>query len=170
MITTTALLVLAVLMVVGWRAITNSPEPAWLMSIDALSGELIDNGDQGWILELRGIDSHVTAFTDRPDRRTWLVPTYEIVASWDTLFGGSAPNAVLSEHGTDGARQVVVELGSPTTGEATLRYGVTILEVTDGSRSGLQPPSRFGPATLFIDDTNLGPVQSSGQCGSCWGS
>jgi len=155
--------------VVGWRATTTTDGPSWLMSVDASSGQLVADTNGAWVLELQGVDSHVTAFTDRPDRITRVTPLVEVVDAWETLFDTSAPNGVLTEHNPDGARHVVVELGPPETDGDTIRHSITILDVTDGTRGGLQPPTQFGPATLFIDDTDLGGLTSSGQCGSCWG-
>jgi len=141
---------------------TSTPE-SWLFSHTAESGEIRELADGSLELVLRSIDEHVTAFSDRPYREAKIESVEWLVSTWDELFAGSPPNAVLVEHQPDGvAKSVVVELNSPRLTDGELIYSVEVLESEpDGRLTQLvglshdDPVRQFETVSLFIDNVTL---------------
>lgn len=138
--------------------------PSWLFSQGATGGTLTQGADGTYILTLTGVDPEVVAFTDRPVRDATIIDSDELVQAWPDLFAGSAPNAVLVEHGPGGQRaSAVLTLIGVTSNADTLTYTATL--ITDKVPSGLEaladsttaaPPTSFASASLFIDTATLG--------------
>jgi hypothetical protein len=122
-------------------------------------------------LVVRGFDGQVTAFTDRPFRDAKILSVGWLVSSWNELFAGSPPNAVLVEHEPDGAaRSVVVELSAPQMSGGELTYAITVLlSVPEGRLARVagvsheNPVRAFEAVSLFIDDVSLSCAQG-GEC------
>jgi hypothetical protein len=166
----TAVLVLAGVLVALVAAFTlrwalgddNTQE--WLLSHDASSGALVDNGDGTFSLTMSGINNHVIGFTERPARDTVFLTPGLLVETWDDMFSDSAPNAVLAEHKPTGeTNSVVMVLGKPTLQGDSISYEVEILLDEQrpanlkwvGDIAYRQPPETFDGATLFIDYLHL---------------
>lgn len=143
----------------------------WLFSHTSDGGTISPGADGTVVLTLTGIDEHVVAFTDRPDRQSEILDVGSLVAAWPSLFADSAPNAVLVEHDPSGTESSVLELTDPVLDGTTLRFTARVLEVeaadgltspttgdaTDGAAAGpASPPATFRAASLFIDDVDMG--------------
>ena len=169
--TTLALIAVAVIgLAVGslaaWWVMNRSSDaaPSWLFSQAASGGSLTQEADGTYTLTLTGVSAGVVAFTDRPVRDATIIDSNELVQAWPNLFAGSAPNAVLVEHGADGQQaSAVLTLTGVTSNADTLTYTATL--ITDKVPSGLtaladvpntQPPASFASASLFIDAAALG--------------
>jgi hypothetical protein len=146
------------------RVMGDDNTQEWLLSHDASSGALVDNGDGTFSLRMSGINEHVIGFTERPDRDTVFLTPRQLVQTWDDMFADSAPNAVLAEHKPTGeTNSVVMVLGKPTLQDDSISYEVEILLDEQrpanlkrvGDNSHRQPPETFDGATLFIDYLHL---------------
>lgn len=164
-----------VLGAVWWNvARSQSSAPKWLFSHTADEGSLIENPDGTYTLTLTGIDPHVMAFTDRPDRDSAIMSTASLVHGWRSLFATSPPNAVLVEHNAQGGADSVVltltnpRLTAPSTetfpnfATATLTFDASLMlaehpegltRLTRGVKGS--PPETFAKASLFIDDVSV---------------
>ena len=155
----------------GGRSESATDEVSWLFSHTADSGEIRQRSDGSLELVVRGFDEHVTAFTDRPFRDAKILSVGWLVSSWNELFAGSPPNAVLVEHEPDGAaRSVVVELSAPQMSGGELTYAITVLlSVPEGRLARVagvsheNPVRAFEAVSLFIDDVSLSCAQG-GEC------
>ena len=148
---------------VGWfvgSRSANDDSPSWLFSHTAASGTVAENADGSYTITLTGVDSRVIAFTDRPNRDAGTIEASEYYANWQSMFGTSAPNAVLVEHtAVNGADSLVVTMYSPQLTTNGLQFRATLLEDEDAIQR-LQPlvgalhvgmPSQFAGVSLFID-------------------
>jgi hypothetical protein len=155
----------------GGRSESATDEVSWLFSHTADSGEIRQRSDGSLELVVRGFDEQVTAFTDRPFRDAKILSVGWLVSSWNELFAGSPPNAVLVEHEPDGAaRSVVVELSAPQMSGGELTYAITVLlSVPEGRLARVagvsheNPVRAFEAVSLFIDDVSLSCAQG-GEC------
>lgn len=161
--------VVAVILLVGatgaWWWINRSAgsTPSWLFSQSADSGTLVEQADGSYVLTLSGVDPEVVAFTDRPVRDAAIIDSEGLVQAWPDFFAGSAPNAVLVEHGPDGQKaSAVLTLTRVTSNADTLTFGATL--ITDKVPRGLDtlaaspnsaPPTSFASVSLFIDAANI---------------
>jgi hypothetical protein len=137
----------------------------WLFSQTACSGSMSEQGDGTYRLTLEQVDDHVTAFTDRPDRDTAVIPASALYDSWSDLFADSPPNAVMIEHDPiGGSDSWVVELIDPVLEGSTVTFTAIVLGEEDHSPSARRhvqelyasPPATFGDVSLFIDDVDDG--------------
>lgn len=145
---------------VWWANRDAASDSGWLFSHTAEGGDLMENGDGSYTLTLTGIDAHVMAFTDRPERDAFVVDAVGLVAMWSDFFADSDPNAVLVEHGADGeADSIVLTLSDPSIDEQGLTF--TALPLIDEVPAPLvriagklhrSPPTQFSAVSLFIDD------------------
>ena len=156
-------LVAVVLVGAGWlvgsrTAVDDSP--SWLFSHTATSGMVASNADGSFTITLSEVDPRVVAFTDRPRRDAGTLDAAEFYANWQSMFGASAPNAVLVEHGSiSETDSLVFTLYSPTLAGGGLQFRAILLEDEDAFER-LQPlvgalhvgvPSQFAGVSLFID-------------------
>jgi hypothetical protein len=142
----------------------SAADPSWLFSHTADGGGFVDNGDGTYTLTLTGIDPHVLAFTDRPDRDAVVVDAAGLVGMWSDFFADSDPNAVLVEHGADGAADsIVMTLRSPSLDERGLTFTavplvdevpVNLARIAGGIKE--VPSASFAAASLFMDDAAPG--------------
>jgi hypothetical protein len=148
---------------------SSSEPPSWLFSLTAGAGTYTSGADGTGMLTLTDVDPHVTAFTDRPDRDTAIVPASKLVEAWPALFAESAPNAVLVEHDPGGETDsFVLELSDPTADGSTMTYRARVVIGEDHSEElpGLtstpseSPPATFSTVSLFIDDVLMEHVDT----------
>lgn len=165
--------ILAVCLVgTGWwiwnaRSDSRASEASWLFSLEAESGTMTANEDGTYTLVLQGADSDAIAFTDRPVRDAGVVVTASLVAEWPQLFQSSPPNAVVVQHGSAGsADSVVVTLESPTVQGSDVVFTAKVVEGAVPDRvmplvgqAFATPPEAFTRVTLFVDGTELSPVE-----------
>ncbi len=108
----------------------------------------------------------VIHISDRPARIAGHRSVEDFVAAWDQgedSFAADPPNAVLSvldpagsSTGSTVQLDSVIELTSAEFDGEALRFGFTVLE-------GNPPEGTFGPASLFIDRTQVSvPITRSG--------
>lgn len=155
----------------GEPVAASAPEeedvPSWLFSTSASGGTFATAEDGTHTLTLAEVSPNITAFTDRPDRDTAIIPVDLLVSSWDQVFADSPPNAVLVEHDPIGdTDSFVVTLSNPNLDGTTLSFTATIVEGKDHSAQipGLtpapyaEPPAEFDGVSLFIDDVAAGEV------------
>ncbi len=148
-------------------AATDDSDADWLFSHTSDGGTIAPGPDGTVVLTLTGIDPHVVAFTDRPDRQSEILDVATLVMAWPSLFAESAPNAVLVEHEPSGTDSSVLELTDPVLDGTTLRFTARVLEVeaadgptaADASSTSPAPPASFRAASLFIDDVDMGATQ-----------
>ena len=120
-------------------------EGTFLFVLSGTSGSV--DGDT---LTLEGVPTIVT-FSDRPERIAVDVPLDALSAARDA-FADDPPNAVLSVLTDEGITNVVLELTSATFGGSTASFGYDIL-------AGDPPEGDFGPASLFVDGTQIHPAR-----------
>ncbi len=137
--------------------------PKWLFSHTSEGGTITPGPDGTVVLTLTGIDQHVVAFTDRPDRRSEIIDVRALVMAWPSMFADSAPNAVLVEHEPNGTDSSVLELTEPRLDGSTLTFTAKVLEVEAAEGPTVtaadqadptMPPASFRAASLFIDDVD----------------
>lgn len=142
---------------------TEGSVPSWLFSHTSTGGSLSERSDGKWDLTLTGVDPSAIAFTDRPDRKSAVVPLDRFVAAWPQMFADAAPNAVLVEHSPSGETDsLVVVVTDPVLEGDTLRFTAEVLldeELSDttgalASAPHATPPATFGAVSLFIDDVS----------------
>ncbi len=141
--------------------------PSWLFTEGAGGGTFRTNADGTHTLTLTDLDPTVTAFTDRPERDTALVPFDLLFSSWARLFADSPPNAVLVEHDPRGdTSSYVVRLTDPKLDGTTGTFTAEVVKGKDHSDQvpglsappNLPPPATFGAVSLFIDDVDAAGV------------
>lgn len=121
----------------------DADEGTFLFVLSGTSGSL--DGDT---LTLEGVPAIVT-FSDRPERIAVDVPL-EALSDAGDAFTDDPPNAVLSVLTDEGITNVVLELTSTTVDGSTASFGYKIL-------AGDPPEGDFGPASLFVDGTQIPP-------------
>ncbi len=141
----------------------SGPEPAsWLFAIIGPSARVdAGTGPTGTEVILNE-PGDVVAFTDRPERRAVRFTPANLVAEWDTLFGSSPPNAVLTGATPTGQQfEVAVEISGlqPTDGGA---LGFTM--TTIGEDAGTAIPDQLSEVTIFIDDVSCDGNSESSLC------
>lgn len=151
---------------ITWWVISQSSgrDASWLFSHTADGGSLTDNGDGTYTLTLTGIDPHLMAFTDRPNRDAVVVDAAGLVGMWEAFFADSDPNAVLVEHAPDDtADSVVMTLSDPSLDDQRLTFtAIPLVEEVPPSLARLAGsvhsvlPTEFSSASLFIDDAAPG--------------
>ncbi len=125
---------------------TASPaadQGTFLFVLSGTSGSVV-----GDTLTLKGVPVVVT-FSDRPERIAVDVPLHALSHAGDA-FAGDPPNAVLSVLTDKGITNVVLELTSATSDGSTASFGYKIL-------AGDPPEGDFGPASLFVDGSQIPP-------------
>jgi hypothetical protein len=158
-----SMLVGAVLVGAVWWSVAGAQtsQPSWLFSQTSTGGTFAPTDDGEYTLTLTGVDSFVTAFTDRPVRDATIVDLADFVAAWPDAFASSAPNAVLVEHQPSGqSDSTVVTLYDPVLAGDTLTFRVVALRESNPEsfidapgNFSLKPPAAFETASLFIDTT-----------------
>ena len=113
-------------------------------------------------LKLRGINSQVVWFQDRPGRQSGHIPSPDFVRAWAGFgFVEDPPNAALTLlHAGDRQDTVVMELGRPhfKKKKNRVRYSAQLLDEATGNLSHLNSDldprvnRRFRAPSLFIDD------------------
>lgn len=154
-------------------AVSSSRDVAYLWAVGASDASLVTSGDTTF-LELRGVESTLTRFSDRPHREASEVDLRDFLARWDGRFAEVPPNAVLSyETEPDTAPvQVVVEISRPRFDEATstIVFAARRLGLTPDRLKGADHPveehevvvpPHTGPVSVFIDSE--GPEVTKGQ-------
>ena len=135
--------------------------PNWMFSHTSASGTFTDNHDGTYLLTLNDADRDVTAFTDRPNRETAIIPIVALANRWSQLFKDAPPNAVLVEHDSSGqADSIVVELTTMAVRGTTATFTARIL--TAQQRPYSTPPARFSEVSLFIDDVSRDASAAAG--------
>jgi hypothetical protein len=157
-----SMLVGAVLVGAVWWSVAGAQttQPSWLFSQTSTGGTFAPTGAGEYTLTLTGVDSFVTAFTDRPVRDATIVDLADFVAAWPDAFASSAPNAVLVEHQPSGqSDSTVVTMYDPVLAGDTLNFRVVALRETNpenfvdaATMYSVKPPTSFGTSSLFIDD------------------
>lgn len=119
-------------------------------------------------LVLRGVETGVTTFTDRPQRSAGSLPLARFAGTWGKIFGSVPPNAALQVQGAPQSRDVaVLELRRPhyDAADDTLTYSVKRLRKTGDPalrtfdrRADGDAVKSFGRASLFIDDGEAAPL------------
>ncbi len=150
---------------------------AWLFTVESASGsatklKISGDEDERFRLTLEDV-SPVTQFSDRPFRNSRLISPAALQEHWQTWFGDSPPNAVLTfqvdEQSHEAPRSMVVTLTSPRYDAAADSMSFTAIRDQrrhDPSEKGKNwiratTPKSFGSASLFIDDAyNCGPEAS----------
>lgn len=136
----------------------------------AEGGRLRGGEDGAFTLQLTGVASRMTTFSDRPLRLSAQTTVADFVDDWDASgFADDPPNAALViSDGDDGRDTFVFELTNPDhdDGADTLRYDAQLLSDAPGGRLsaladpvGDDPPKRFGAASLFIDDAPTAGIE-----------
>ena len=155
--------------IAGWLVgsrTNNDDGSSWLFSHTATAGTVTTNADGSLIVMLSGVNPHVIAFTDRPDRDAGITAASDFYDSWETLFADAAPNAVLVEHLADGSTDsLVVTMYSPTLTDDGLQFRAVLLEDEKHPErlkrligmAHADMPTSVGEATLFIDSVMAGP-------------
>jgi len=115
-------------------------------------------------LKLRGVNSQVVWFSDRPARQSGQIPVPEFTRSWAGFgFVEDPPNAALTLlRAGDRQDTVVMELGRPRFRKKknTIRYSAQLLDEATGNLSHLESDRdpgvnrRFRAPSLFIDDAS----------------
>lgn len=135
-----------------------------LLVESAQRGQL--NGGRTGQLILTGVSGESIGFTDRPERKAYLLHTLNLNQAWPKLgFNSSPPNAALV--GVQGGRRhvVVVQLGPPTVQLARQRFTYPFRIVSEApggtldaiARSAESVPSsglNLTDVSLFIDPTD----------------
>ncbi len=113
-------------------------------------------------LKLRGVNSQVVWFQDRPGRQSGQIPVPEFTRAWAGFgFVEVPPNAALTLlHAGDRQDTLVMELGRPhfNKRQNAIRYSAQLLDAATGNlsylNSDLDPRvnRRFRAPSLFIDD------------------
>ena len=179
-----ACFILALALAAGCGGTTTARVGAssYLFSQSATGGSLsAASGPGPRTLTLTGASPSTVRFSDRPSRRAGTIGTGAFSGAWPGIFKGSSPNAllVLATLNDKDVDSVVMVLSSPKYDAAsqTMTYSVKELPAsqdpaTDWVGDKLTSlPSKFGPATLFID---AGVVDSAsvkeyyGLCFSDW--
>lgn len=131
----------------------------------AAGGHFAPIGGDRYRLTLRGVDPHVTYFSDRPSLDTGVIPQRTL---FDGAFrpGYAPPNAALDVLGSELGRDVTaMRLSHPhyDPRARTLSYRIRLLRKLDdkplahyNGRLASRPPADFGPASLFIDGLPAG--------------
>jgi len=125
------------------EASPDDGEGSFLFVLSGTSGSL-----DGETLTLEGVPAIVT-FSDRPERIAVDVPLEGLSDAGDA-FADDPPNAVLSVLTDEGITNVVLELTSATFDGSTASFGYGVL-------AGDAPEGDFGPASLFVDGTQIPP-------------
>jgi hypothetical protein len=143
-------------------AATVPVEPPGTLYVMQAGGGTLQRAPGGWRLVLRDPDATITTFTDRPARIGGAQALGRFASSWSRTFGDDPPNAALQLDRAPARHDVVLlELGRPrydrTAG--TLTFRVRPLRTTRqrqlstiAGRADTSVASRFGRASLFIDD------------------
>jgi len=121
----------------------DADEGTFLFVLSGTSGSV--DGDT---LTLEGVPAIVT-FSDRPERIAVDDPLDALADAGDA-FADDPPNAVLSVLTDEGITNVVLELTSATFDGSTASFGYGVL-------AGDAPEGDFGPASLFVDGTQIPP-------------
>lgn len=130
-----------------------------LYVVDAGSGTLQQTrGKDGYRLTLDNVSPQVVAFSDRPERLTLNLPTEQFFADvWPGSFNGDPPNAAL-DLASGGGGALALELSAPKSSGSSVSFEARKLDDATGLVAHYQDqlrsdaPSRFGPASLFVDD------------------
>jgi hypothetical protein len=152
---------------------TDDHSASVLFTQSATSGSLTSAAGNRMTLTLRGVAPQVIWFQDRPERHAGHISATAFVSHWRSFgFQSDAPNAALTLlNAPDNADTVVVELLRPpryNSAQGTLTYEVRLLSQTPdrlddfGADVDAAVPSRFGVASLFIDDAQA-PIAGVGR-------
>jgi hypothetical protein len=138
-----------------------TPPASDLFVVRAAHGSLVPLGGDRFVLELRGVDTQTTWFTDRPVRAAGEHSTAGFVDAWHSLgLDTTPPNAAIAlAGGSAEADTLIVELGQPRYDRRarTLRVKVRRLATSTHVESGHERradariPRRFGRVSLFVD-------------------
>lgn len=144
----------------------NQESYLFTQSAKAASLEKIQGAMKGYKLTLKQINAHVSYFSERPTRKTGVMPVERFLKLWEQTgknnFRKDPPNAELhvTHIGADNKEQILdfaVELTNPKYDKATetLTYHIQLLP---GNTNVIPPSGQYQQVTLFIDDA----------CLSCW--
>lgn len=132
-----------------------------LLVVTATGGTLADG-----TLELTGVDSTATVFTDRPKRSAEREELSTVADDWASFgFDEDPPNAALVTRGPDGQVTTVVELGAPTVSGDAISFPAKQIEAgsADGVTARLpsdDQPDELVQPSLFIDSGSAGTFVS----------
>jgi hypothetical protein len=79
-----------------------------LFSTMGSKGRFKPLGNSKFKVSLKGVDSRLTWFTDRPDREAGSVSFDDLISQWDNAFAGNDPNSALIFKDESGNRDTVV--------------------------------------------------------------
>ena len=131
----------------------QNKDPSVLFALVADSGSIDGNS-----LMLYSVP-RVTWFTDRPFRKAGFTSVDNFLAAWDTghTFASNPPNAVLAIPDSQGIGETVIELKNAKQKNGAIIFQVIVIK-------GELPTGKFGPATLFVDQTCDCPTQGCYNC------
>ena len=106
---------------------------------------------KGYSLVLHQVSPQILWFTDRPNRKSGMIPTHGFIGHWHKLYQGDAPNIGLVHAGlasnTNGiATPMAMELSNPVVNGSSIRFKVKMLE---GDRVKL---GKLKDLAIFIDN------------------
>lgn len=137
----------------------NQKKAKYLIVIRATDAKIIKT-DAGYVLTLTGTDGHTLFFADRPVRKAGLVPTEELMNSWEQKSNSltmTPPNAAILFRSMNADKRgishaVAVELKKPVTiGKDSWSFSMTDLE-------GKLRPGHYQGVTIFVDSLLLDTV------------
>ena len=136
----------------GCSAEASATPPSWMFVQTASSCRLRGNRNQ---LELTTPAATTLAFTDRPVRNATVVDTSVFDDSFDGMFEGNPPNAVLTASRDDGTIvRIVVIMESPdadgVAGQLTYGISQSAAQATTGSIASVAGAD-LSDCSLFID-------------------
>lgn len=98
-------------------------------------------------ITLHDPDAHVLAFTDRPNRKTAMVPYREFVSSWPKAFNKLNPNATISYYDKEGKYHGdAVELINPK-----VSNGAVVFTIKSLDNVKIDAKRDLGETAVFID-------------------
>lgn len=115
---------------------------SWLFVLHARRAEISETD-----LRLGDLDHYVLAFTDRPERKTKMIPYEKFIKNWPEAFNKVNPNASISHYTRDGEfHSIAAELINPKIEGNTVLFEIKQL---DGAK--IEGRESLGETALFID-------------------
>jgi hypothetical protein len=133
-------------------------EAKFLFIQGALSGSISEINATTSTLELNDVSDKTILFSDRPDRIVASANTSDFIGHWSMgpdSFAVDPPNAVLVVDDEEQSQELaIIELYNPEYDPVanTLKYDITVENVTATTTTPINLPGEFGQSTLVIDD------------------
>ncbi|MCP5469066.1 MAG: hypothetical protein H7A36_00985 [Chlamydiales bacterium] len=133
------LLICAVVLMAGC---TQKKEAKWLFVLHSLDAEM-----SATELKMTDPDRYVLAFTDRPERKTAMIPIADFVKNWPESFDKKNTKASIAYFDEQHKYyDAALELADPEIKENSLVFKIKALDKAE--------PGKLGEAALFIDPTD----------------